>query len=130
MAFTIHRPSSKLTRAVVLPNAYNPCMASARIAKWIADELGIELWDDPKKIVYKPIDELYFVYGMVAFCKFREEIGKLAPFVKKYIFCENDYLGCHLTQLRAPLRDKYGVDPIILTTVPDKLKNARGFYIN
>lgn len=119
----------RLRRAVLFPNPFKETMASARIARWIAEVLDVELWDAPEKIKYEEIDELYFVYGLVAFSKFREEMGALHPYVKKYIFIENDFLGCHLTQLRKPLRER-GITPIMLTTCPHRLKRSRGYYIN
>lgn len=118
-----------IIRAVIHPHKHKRTLPSSNIAQFVADQLGVELWDCKEKLVYKHIDELYYVFGMHAFSDFREEMGALTKKTVKYIHIENDFTGGNLTQTERPMREK-GSPAIFLTTIPSRIKNNRGVYIN
>jgi hypothetical protein len=80
--------------------------ASARVARWLATAMGVPLIDDAVSLDFflhcisgHPDDKpghrdvtVFFVNGPIAFCGFRDEMGKLLlPRVRRVVWVQQDY---------------------------------------
>ena len=67
-------------------------VASARIAKFICEQLKFELIDSEEAAKeVKEIETLVVVNGPMAFCSFLEELSRLVRIARKVVWAQNDY---------------------------------------
>lgn len=90
------------TCVVHLTQVAGSMQASARVAQFLADTMGVALVDDAESMHYflrgagaRGLDRdltLYFVNGPIAFCGFRDDMGThLLPRTRRVVWCQQDY---------------------------------------
>ena len=111
-------------------------LASARIAKFLAKTLNLEIYDTAEKIVELAptiARVVYLVNGPPAFCSFREELAQVILHCKTVVFVQNDYTIYPPSQVNKVMRNRGWVNdkghvtpPYRWGTIPKK----GGDYIN
>ena len=74
----------------LLPVKPESTIASVRIARWLSDQLGVELFDGPQ-IADKELDVLFIVNASTLFCKHLPEVAQAVARAKEVVWVQNDY---------------------------------------
>lgn len=119
--------------------AENTTIASARIARFLADKLGCPLYDgtrfDRPHVPYR----MFYVNSMGAFAdpEQRELMRVMAHWCDQLIYVQNDYTIHPISQTQKVMRARgwshdfpFHVGPVLWTTVPGFMVKEQDSYIN
>lgn len=117
--------------------------ASARVARFLADELNIQLiagkyTHEDLKNMYT-FDKVFYVNSMGMFAKapFRKFMQEVVRKCRKVIYVQNDYTIHPISQTQKVFRARgwshdfpFTVGPVLWTTVPDFIVKPEDSYVN
>lgn len=111
-------------------------IASARIANFIATELGYTLVDRAENVPIGPIERLVIVNGPMAFCGFLDELGGMVLRAKQVVWAQNDYTlhpPAAESNAKSPFRAAFAarsLRPTYWTTVLNNVQEGSDAYVN
>lgn len=113
-------------------------IASARVARFISEKLGIELIDTAMKAVRADtnIEHLIIVNGPMAFCDFLEPLSQMVRNARKVVWVQQDYTinpPAASSKAESPFRKVFAdrkLRPIYWTTCLNNVKEDSDRYIN
>ena len=109
-------------------------LASARIAKWLAERYDLEIHDRPDPEMVQDYDLAICVSSPSGFAspELREEIGEICAAAKRYVFAQNDYMTSQAGQI-GKWMDMAGKDRKrrhVWSNMPHTCKNPWDTHIN